>query len=115
MDDDRIDRRRGPGTFRIVDLMALVIGVALALALGDIFSESWISAAQVSQPWASMLRAAEYVSKFNIALTLVVLVQRLRGTGVFRPAEWLVITNAMRSVHWRLAFAGGMDRASRLF
>jgi hypothetical protein len=100
----------------IIDLMALVAGVAFALPLGaTIFDEAWIRAAQVAEPQATLLRIGEYVSKFNIALVLVVLVRHIRSGTMFRPAEWLIITNAMRSVHWRLAFAGGMDLAVQWF
>ena len=93
--------------------MVLVTGMALALAMHEIFSEEWISAARVPEPMSSVLRAAEYVSKINIALALMVVVRRIRSEGMFRPAEWLILVNAMRSINRRLSF-GGMAWAAGL-
>jgi hypothetical protein len=115
MGDDRRGRGLGVESLRIGDLMVLVTGMALALAMHEIFSEDWISAARVPEPWASALRVAEYVSKFNIALALMVVVRRIRSEGMFRPAEWLILVNAMRSVYRRLLFGGGMTFATGLF
>ena len=104
---------RRPRAIALIDLMALVAGVALVLPLREVFGDSWITAVQVSEPWATFLKVGEFTSKAGIALVPVILIQRFRFGGIFRPAEWLLITNATRSVHWRLALAGGMDWAAR--
>lgn len=105
---------RNPGVIAIVDLMALVAGVGLVLPLGELTgSSSWIAAAGVTEPWATWLRIGEFASKLNIALVFMLLVRHVRFGTMFRATEWLMIAIAMRSVHWRLAFAGGMDWATR--
>jgi hypothetical protein len=111
--DGDLDRR--PRTISLIDLMALVAGVAVVLPFNDILGNSWISAARVSEPSATFIRVGGFTSAAGVALATVVLVRHLRTGGNFRPAEWLLIANAMRAVHWKLAFAGGMDWAARSF
>jgi hypothetical protein len=109
------DQDRRPRSISLIDLMALVAGVAVVLLFNDILGNSWIAAARVSEPWATFLRVGGFTSAAGVALATVVLVQYLRSSGNFRPAEWLLIANAMRTVHWKLVFAGGMDWAARSF
>jgi hypothetical protein len=124
MGDDRSSldkyRERRPGKASIIDLMALVAGTAIALSFDDIFGNNWIESVDVSGPgvgglWATLIRVGEFASAAGIALATLVLVRHLRTGGIFRPAEWLLIANAMRTVHWKLVFAGGMDWAQRVF
>jgi len=119
MGDDRHhfrgDQDRRPRKVSLVDLMALVAGAAITLSFDDILGKAWVESARVSGPWATFIRIGEFASVAGVALATVVLVRHLRTGGIFRPAEWLLIGNAMRTVHWKLAFAGGMGWAARSF
>lgn len=114
---DRTDPARGmarrPGTFSLIDLMALVAGVAVVLPFKDILKDSWISTTGATQPWATLVRVGGIASAVGIALAAVVLARCIRAGQAFRPAEWLLITNAMRALHWELAI-GGMTWAARV-
>ena len=88
------------------DLTALVAGVAFALPLEPMVRESEITYLQVSEPWATLIRIGDYTSKFNIALVVVVLARRIRFGNTLRSIQWLIITNAMCSVHWHSCLAG---------
>jgi hypothetical protein len=92
----------------LTDLVALVAGFAFALTLAATFNESYIARIKMSAPEANLLRVGEYVSRFNIALVAVVLARHFRTCATFRGLEWLIIINAMRSVHLRLMYADGM-------
>jgi hypothetical protein len=117
MRDDQVGsrspRRQEPRSITLIDLMALVAGSAFAMSLQELIDRSWIAAAQVTEPWATLLKAGEYASKVNIALVLVLVVRHVRFRTLFGPVEWLLIAIAMRSVQWRLAFGGGADLAAR--
>lgn len=108
-----LSQNPNPGAVAIVDLMALVAGVGLVLPLRELTGKLWVVAAGVTEPWATWVKIGEFASKLNIALVVVLLVRHVRFGTVFRATEWLMIAIAMRSLHWRLAYAGGRDWATR--
>jgi hypothetical protein len=97
----------------LTDLVALVAGFAFTLTLAATFNESYIARIKMSAPEVILLRVGEYVSRFNIALVAVVLARHVRTGATFRGLEWLIIINAMRSVHLRLMYADGMQWVAR--
>ncbi len=99
----------------LYDLMTLIAGVALALAFESARDARSINGRPLDEPWFTLFQVGEAADLAGIALVAVVLVRRLRTGGVFRPAEWLLIVNAMRSLQWRLAVADGMYPAIRHF
>jgi hypothetical protein len=90
------------------DLIALVAGVAFALLLETTAPATWFAYVGVTGLEATLIKSGDYISKLTIALIAVLVVRHIRSTEEFRAAEWLIITNAMWSVHWRLVHAGGM-------
>jgi hypothetical protein len=107
--------RRDPNPMNLSDLMVLVAGFAITLPLEATVRKPWFTRLQLAEPLATLVVTGEYVSKFNIALIIVVLAQHFRSSRMFRPAEWLIITSAMLSVHWHLVHAGGMDWVAHIF
>ncbi len=96
-----------PGPSTLIDLMALVAGVAVALPfrgdlVGYLNSEGW------GPPWHSMWLVGEVADLLGVALAPVIFAGRFRSGGAFRPAEWLLIVNASRFVHEWLETEGVM-------
>jgi hypothetical protein len=107
--------RREPNSMTLSDLVALVAGVAFALLLEATVGATWFAYVGVTGLEATLIKSGDYVSKLTIALIAVLVVRHIRSTEEFRAAEWLIITNAMWSVHWRLVRAGGMQWIARCF
>jgi hypothetical protein len=95
------------------DIMALVAGVAFALLLEATVPAPWFGYVGVTGLEATLIKSGDYISKLNIALVAVLVVRHIRFTEKFRSVEWLIITNAMWSVHWRLVHADGMRWVAR--
>src|SRR3982751_596303 len=97
MSDDRssLDVRPSErlGAVTLLDLMALVAGVAFVLPLPEVFHVR-TSSIPWTEPWTTFLRVGDFTSRAGIALVPVVLVRHLRSGRMFRPAEWLLVINA---------------------
>jgi hypothetical protein len=94
--------RREPISITLADLLALVVGAALAVSLPQLhWPSDRITISNVSMPsWVAWLFViAEAAMKVGLALVPVILARRARYGGLPKPADWLTILVALILLH----------------